>query len=177
MIDLKNIIQALLLSNDKEMLSLNEIKSILPEFSESQILKAIEDVNNDQNQIYNILEVSGMYYVKIKTIFNSYLARMHYQNHNTEYSKNLLETIATIAMYQPVSRNEIEDKIGRKIIDEIFFQLQDLHWIKSTVANFDSQEYYTTTKQFLQYFNITSMIELEDKLNKILLDDNMEVVW
>jgi len=177
MVDLKNIIQALLLSNNKKMLSLSEIKSILPEFSESQILKAIGEVNNDQNNIYTIFEVSGMYYVKIKSIFNNYLSRMHHQNQIAEHSKIFLETIAVIAMYQPLSRDELEHKINKKISEDIFFQLQDLHWIKITVAKFDSKEYFSTTKEFLQYFNIASVIDLEKKLNAILLDNDLEVVW
>lgn len=177
MINLKNIIQALLLSNNKEMLSLTNLKEILPEFSEAQIVQAIKEINSDDSQIYTISEISKMYYIKIKSTFNNYLARLHCQDQIKEYSKIFIETIIIIAMYQPVSRQEIEDKLGKRISDNIIFELQDLQWIKSTITEFNTDEYFSTTKEFLRYFNIGSVIELEKKLNTILLDHNLEVVW
>ena len=177
MLELKSILQALLLSNKNQMLSLAVIKSLLYEFSETQILKAVEEINNDPNQVYNVVSISGMYYLKVKSMFNSYLSRMHCENANAQYSKIFLETIAALAMYQPITKNQLEEKIGRKILDEIFYQLQDLQWVKVTSTKFDRQEYFSTTKVFLQHFNITSIIELENKLNSILLDSNIQIIW
>jgi segregation and condensation protein B len=117
-----------------------------------------------------------MYSLTVKSIFNSYLSRMHCQD-KTLYSQTLLETIAAIAMHQPITKKQVEDKIGKEMSEQVLFQLQDLQWIKSTMVKSDHQEYFSTTKEFLRYFNITSVIELEKKLNAILLNSNLQVVW
>jgi segregation and condensation protein B len=177
MLELKNIIQALLLANDKKMMPLLVLQNMLHDFSQSQILNAINEINNDSSLVFTVAEIAGGYYIKVKSSFNSYLTRMCYQDKIQQHSKTLLETIAAIAMYQPITKTGLSEKLATSVNDEIIFQLQDLQWIKFVVPKFDKQEYFCTTKEFLQYFNISSILELENKLNNILLDEHLQVVW
>ena len=73
-----------------------------------------------------------------------------------------METLAIIAYRQPATRGDIEDIRGVGVSSSIIHTLLDREWIR-VVAHKEvpgRPALYGTTKQFLDYFNITSLTEL-----------------
>lgn len=78
------------------------------------------------------------------------------------YSRALLETLALIAYKQPITRAEIEAVRGVAVNTLTIKTLLERQWIK--VAGYKEvpgkPALYTTTKQFLDYFNLMSLDDL-----------------
>ncbi len=102
------------------------------------------------------------------------------------YSRAFLETLALVAYRQPITRGEIEEIRGVAVNSNIMRQLLDREWIK-IVGHKDvpgKPALFSTTKQFLDYFNLCKLSDLpslqemmdleqvEDKLGEQL---NLEV--
>ena len=74
-----------------------------------------------------------------------------------KYSRAVMETLAIIAYRQPVTRGEIEEIRGVAVSSNVMKQLEDRGWVevighKETIGR---PGLYATTKQFLDYFNIS----------------------
>ena len=79
-----------------------------------------------------------------------------------KYSRALLETLAIIAYKQPVTRADIEDIRGVSVSSSIMQTLLEREWIR-VVAHKEvpgRPGLYGTTKDFLDYFNISTLSEL-----------------
>lgn len=97
------------------------------------------------------------------------------------YSRPLLETLSIIAYRQPITRAEIEAIRGVAISPSILKILREREWIK-TVGHRDlpgCPELLATTKQFLDYFNLSQLSDLptlaefrdEEESNPSLFDE------
>ena len=78
------------------------------------------------------------------------------------YTRALLETLALIAYRQPITRGEIEEIRGVAVSSNIIRTLQEREWVRM-VGHGDvpgRPAMYATTRQFLDYFNLTSLNEL-----------------
>ncbi|MCG8671130.1 MAG: SMC-Scp complex subunit ScpB [Pseudomonadales bacterium] len=78
------------------------------------------------------------------------------------YSRALLETLALIAYRQPITRGEIEEIRGVSTSSHIMKTLQEREWIR-VVGHRDvpgRPAMYATTRNFLDYFNLTNIDEL-----------------
>lgn len=78
------------------------------------------------------------------------------------YSRALLETLALIAYRQPITRGEIEDIRGVTVSSNIIRTLLEREWVR-VVGHRDvpgRPAMYATTRQFLDYFNLTGLDEL-----------------
>jgi segregation and condensation protein B len=74
----------------------------------------------------------------------------------------LLETLALIAYRQPITRGEIEDIRGVSVSSNIVRTLMEREWIR-VVGHRDvpgRPAMYATTRQFLDYFNMTGLDQL-----------------
>jgi len=79
-----------------------------------------------------------------------------------KYSRALLETLAIIAYRQPVTRGDIEDIRGVSVSSSIMQTLLERDWIR-VLGHKEAPgrpAIYGTTKQFLDYFNVTALDEL-----------------
>ena len=78
------------------------------------------------------------------------------------YSRALLETLALIAYRQPVTRGDIEAVRGVAVSSETIRTLLEREWIR-VVGHRDvpgRPALYATTRQFLDYFNLSSLDQL-----------------
>ena len=78
------------------------------------------------------------------------------------YSRSLLETLALIAYRQPITRAEIEVVRGVAVNTPTIKTLLERNWVQ--VAGYrdvpGKPALYATTKQFLDYFNLSSLYDL-----------------
>ena len=101
------------------------------------------------------------YRFQVKQDLSRWVSRL-FEEKPPKYSRALLETLAIIAYRQPVTRGDIEDIRGVSVSSSIIQILLEREWIK-VVAHKEAPGrpgLYGTTKQFLDYFNITSLNEL-----------------
>ena len=134
----------------------------------------VEDISNadiDQAlvEIQRAWDDKGMELVHIATgwRFQSRLSMREYLDRLTpekppKYSRAVMETLAIIAYRQPVTRGEIEEIRGVAVSSNVMKQLEDRGWVevighKDTIGR---PGLYATTKQFLDYFNMTALNEL-----------------
>jgi segregation and condensation protein B len=81
-----------------------------------------------------------------------------------KYSRALLETLALIAYKQPITRGEIEEIRGVAVSSYIMKTLLERNWVK-VVGNKEvpgRPSLYATTKDFLDYFSLTSLSQLPE---------------
>ncbi len=78
------------------------------------------------------------------------------------YSRALLETLAIIAYRQPVTRGEIEELRGISVAASTLRILEERNWIQ-VVGHREvpgRPGLYATTREFLDYFGLTSLTDL-----------------
>ena len=162
--ELKNIIEALLLSSG-EPISIEKLLSVFDEWQ----MPTIETVHSIVEQLQRdyelrpmeLIHVSGGLQLQTKSAYSSWIARLHLEK-PTKYSRALLETLAIIAYKQPVTRADIEEIRGVAVSSHIIKTLIEREWIRiaghKDVAG--KPAVYTTTKEFLNYFNLQYLHEL-----------------
>ncbi|KTD50803.1 SMC-Scp complex subunit ScpB [Legionella quateirensis] len=162
--ELKNIIEALLLSNN-DPLSLEQLLEVFDEWQRPtlpQIKDIISQLQNEyQTRAFELIQVAGGYQVQTKSAYSNWIARLQIEK-PSKYSRALLETLAIIAYKQPVTRADIEEIRGVAVSSHIMKTLMEREWIRiaghKDVAG--KPAVYTTTKEFLNYFNLTYLHEL-----------------
>lgn len=94
------------------------------------------------------------------------------------YSRALLETLALIAYRQPITRGEIEDVRGVAVNPNIIKTLLERSWVR-VVGHRDvpgRPELLGTTRDFLDYFGLTSLDQLPPLSElKAVGDPNLEL--
>lgn len=162
--ELKNIVEALLLSSN-EPLSLEKLQEVFDEWQRPEF----EQLKNVMNQLktdydgrsFELIEVAGGYQVQTKSEYSNWVARLQIEK-PSKYSRALLETLAIIAYKQPVTRADIEELRGVAVNSQIMKTLMEREWIRiaghKDVAG--KPAVYTTTKEFLNYFNLKYLHEL-----------------
>ncbi|MGZ8186946.1 MAG: SMC-Scp complex subunit ScpB, partial [Methylobacter sp.] len=106
-------------------------------------------------------QVASGYRFQVKQELSRWVSRL-FEEKPPKYSRALLETLAIIAYRQPVTRGDIEDIRGVSVSSSIIQTLLERDWIR-VVAHKEvpgRPGLYGTTKQFLDYFNITAINEL-----------------
>ena len=161
--ELKNTVEAALLAFD-EPLSINELVQLFPEQ---------EVTSNDINDVINALEedyqdrgielkrLAKGYRLQTKQKIQPWLQNLQ-QQRPKKLSRALLETLALIAYRQPITRGEIEDIRGVAVSSKIIHYLMDRDWIR--ILGYrdvpGKPAMLGTTKEFLDYFNLSSLQEL-----------------
>lgn len=160
---LATVLQAILLAHGKA-LSIPALQELLAEegVQAKNIRAALQQL--DSNLVGSALELKEVatgWRLQIRQEFSSYIHRLS-EERPQRYSRALLETLALIAYKQPVTRGEIEDVRGVAVGSQIIKTLQEREWIK-IVGYKDvpgKPALLATTKNFLDYFNLTSLSEL-----------------
>jgi segregation and condensation protein B len=161
---LKWIIEALLLSSTapltvEAMLEvLNEHEAASPE----EIVAVLDELTEDYSaRSCELVQVASGYLLQTKKEYAPWVGRL-YASKPAKYSRALLETLAIIAYKQPVTRADIEDVRGVSVNSQIMKTLLERDWIR--VAGYKNvpgkPAVYTTTKEFLNYFNLKGLNEL-----------------
>jgi segregation and condensation protein B len=162
--DTKRIVEAILFAADKPMTS-KQVRNVYPELERPELQEiqfAINSIIEDYapRPIGLKLLASG-YSFQVKDGFSYWVSRL-FEEKPPKYSRALLETIAIIAYRQPVTRGDIEDIRGVSVSSNIIRTLMDREWIR-IIAHKEvpgRPALYGTTKQFLDYFNLSSLDQL-----------------
>jgi segregation and condensation protein B len=162
--DTKQIVEAILFAAHRPM-SCKQIQQVFPELEQpelSDIQTAIAAISDDyQTRPIELKAVASGYRFQVKAELSPWVARL-FEEKPPKYSRALLETLAIIAYRQPVTRGDIEDIRGVSVSSSIIQTLLEREWIKvigqKPVPGRPSL--YATTKQFLDYFNLSTLTEL-----------------
>ncbi|MCS7200180.1 MAG: SMC-Scp complex subunit ScpB [Caldimicrobium sp.] len=157
----KKAIEALIFCAGKAI-KIGELSKIMRELSTSEILELIEELRKDyEDRGIRITEVAGGFRAEsapeVAEILRSYLGPKNFR-----WSKALLETLAIIAYYQPVTRTEISAMRGGVEVGPLLKVLLERGFIrvvgKKQVPG--RPALYGTTGFFLEYFGLKSLEEL-----------------
>lgn len=163
-VNTKRIVEAILFAANKPM-TIKQIQQTFPELEQPDILEiqlALEAIAQDYLvRPIALKQLASGYRFQIREGMAPWITRL-FEEKPPRYSRALLETLSIIAYRQPVTRGEIEDIRGVSVSSNIIHTLLDREWIR-VIAHKEvpgRPALYGTTKQFLDYFNLTSLNEL-----------------
>ena len=137
-------------------------EKILERLQEADTWVVIEVIIEEyRSRPIELKQVASGYRFQIKTDLSRWVSRL-FEEKPPKYSRALLETLAIITYRQPVTRADIEDIRGVSVSSSIIQTLLEREWIR-VVGHKEAPGrpgLYGTTKQFLDYFNVTSLSEL-----------------
>ena len=160
----QRIVEAILFAARRPMTA-KQIQQVFPELEQPDlqaIQSAIAAITEDYK--YRPIELKAVasgYRFQVKQDLSRWVSRL-FEEKPPKYSRALLETLAIIAYRQPVTRGDIEDIRGVSVSSGIIQTLLEREWVR-VVAHKEAPGrpgLYGTTKQFLDYFNISSLNEL-----------------
>ncbi len=162
--DTKRIVEAILFAADKPMTS-KQVRNVYPELERPELQEiqfAINSIIEDYApRPIGLKQLASGYSFQVKDGFSYWVSRL-FEEKPPKYSRALLETIAIIAYRQPVTRGDIEDIRGVSVSSNIIRTLMEREWIR-IIAHKEvpgRPALYGTTKQFLDYFNLSSLDQL-----------------
>lgn len=162
--ELKNLIEALLMSSDKPLL-MEQFLSVFDEWQVPErraILNALEQLAEEyQGRSIELRQLASGWSIQTKEKYGVWISRLQTEKPG-KYSRALLETLAIIAYRQPVTRADIEDIRGVAVSSSILKTLMEREWVK-VAGHRDlpgKPAVYITTKRFLDYFNLASIEQL-----------------
>jgi segregation and condensation protein B len=162
--EIKRIVEAILFAANRPM-TIKQIIDVFPEIERPDTIEvqdAVDAIIEDyQERPIELKKVASGYRFQVRQELSRWVSRL-FEEKPPRYSRALLETLAIIAYRQPVTRGEIEDIRGVSVSSSIIQTLLERDWIK-VVAHKEAPGrpgLYGTTKQFLDYFNITTLNEL-----------------
>ncbi|HRD68599.1 MAG TPA: SMC-Scp complex subunit ScpB [Legionella sp.] len=163
-LELKNIIEALLLSSN-EPITIEKIGEVFDEWqrpSNEELKKTLDHLMSDyQTRSFELVKLAKGYQLQTKAQYSTWVARLQIEK-PAKYSRALLETLAIIAYKQPVTRADIEELRGVAVNSQIMKTLIEREWIR--IAGHKDvpgkPAVYTTTKEFLNYFNLNYLNQL-----------------
>ncbi len=137
-----------------------------------QILATVEDIQLDcRDRGYELVEVASGFRFQIREQLASWMHRL-WEEKPKRYSNAMLETLALIAYRQPLTRGDIELVRGVAVSSDMIRTLLEREWIK-IVGHRDvpgRPALYATTKEFLNYFNLSDL----GQLPKLKFVENLE---
>ena len=110
---------------------------------------------------FELKKVASGYRLQVREEFAPWVGRL-FEEKPQRYSRALLETLALIAYRQPITRGEIEEIRGVTVSSNIIRTLLEREWVR-VVGHRDvpgRPAMYATTRQFLDYYNLTGLDEL-----------------
>ncbi|WP_031432172.1 SMC-Scp complex subunit ScpB [Methylomarinum vadi] len=160
----KRIVEAILFAANRTM-TVTQIQHVFPELEQpdlKDIQAAIDSIMEDySDRPVGLKKLASGYRFQVKEGMAPWISRL-FEEKPPKYSRALLETLSIIAYRQPVTRGEIEDIRGVSVSSQIVRTLLDREWIR-VIAHKEvpgRPALYGTTKQFLDYFNLSSLDEL-----------------
>ena len=161
---IKYIIEALLMSNT-EPLSLEKMQSVFVDSEQptkDQLQNILCELSADyETRAIELKQLARGYCFRTKECYSPWISRLLIEK-PTKYSTALLEVLAIIAYKQPVTRADIEEIRGIAVSTPMLKTLLEREWVR--VAGYrdvpGKPAVYTTTKAFLDYFNLKSLGEL-----------------
>lgn len=161
---LKNTIEALLMSSDGPLTipSIIEVFDSFDKPTPADVQTLIDELIQDYapRGVELRLLASG-YAFQTQSRYSEWVSRL-WGEKPAKYSPALLETLAIIAYRQPVTRADIEEIRGVASSSSIIKTMIERGWVR-VAGHRDvpgKPAVYTTTKGFLDYFNLSSLNDL-----------------
>jgi segregation and condensation protein B len=161
---IKRIVEAILFAANRPM-TIKQIIEVFPEIERPDTIEvqdAIDAIIEDYlARPIELKKVASGYRFQVRAELSRWVSRL-FEEKPPRYSRALLETLAIIAYRQPVTRGEIEDIRGVGVSSSIIQTLLEREWIK-VIGQKEAPgrpSLYGTTRQFLDYFNITTLSDL-----------------
>ncbi|MCK7543165.1 SMC-Scp complex subunit ScpB [Marinobacter bryozoorum] len=160
----QNIVEAALLAAGRP-LTVDQLRELFEEHERparqvmEHVLMLLEEACAGRG--FELRKVASGYRFQVRQDFAPWVGRL-FEEKPQRYSRALLETLALIAYRQPITRGEIEDIRGVTVSSNIIRTLQEREWVR-VVGHKDvpgRPAMYATTRQFLDYFNLSSLDEL-----------------
>lgn len=162
--EIKRIVEAIIFAANRPM-TVKQIQQVFPEIEQPEMFEvqaAIESITEDyRDRPIELKHVASGYRFQVRQELSRWVSRL-FEEKPPRYSRALLETLAIIAYRQPVTRGDIEDIRGVSVSSSIIQTLLEREWIK-VIAQKEAPgrpNLYGTTKQFLDYFNVTTLNDL-----------------
>ena len=162
--DIKRIVEAILFASDKP-LRVNQLRNIFPELERPDSLDiqdGIDSIIRDyRDRPIELRLVASGYRFQVREDLSRWVSRL-FEEKPPKYTRAFLEILAIIAYRQPVTRGDIEEIRGVGVSSNIIGSLVEREWIR-VVGHKEvpgRPAIFGTTKQFLDYFNLSSLDEL-----------------
>lgn len=162
---LKQTLEALLMASDRP-LTVDELLRLAADknagIRRGDVQRELDALAGEcEERGVELKEVASGYRYQTREEFSSSIGRL-WKEKPPRYSRALLETLALIAYRQPITRAEIEDVRGVAVNTYMIRLLEEREWIKVTGHKEvpGRPALYSTTKEFLDYFNLRSLDEL-----------------
>ena len=168
--ELRNIVEAALMAA-QEPLGVRKILSLFPDDaqpSKQEVQNAILELQQQcEYRGIELRRIGKGWRYQSKEKYSPWLRKLN-SNKAPRYSRALLETLAIIAYRQPVTRGDIEEIRGVGVSSETIRTLEEREWI-AHIGHRDvpgRPSLFGTTQGFLQYFNMSSLRELPELMDK-----------
>jgi segregation and condensation protein B len=162
---MKSVIEGLLFASGDEGLDAKQLAEVLemdPLLASDLVLELKDELKRAGRGI-QIVEVAGAFQLTTLAEHAPYFERLAYSPSRSSLSQAALETLSIIAYKQPITRVEIEEIRGVKS-DRALHTLGAKDLIEETgrAEAVGRPILYGTTKQFLDYFGLSSLRELPE---------------
>jgi segregation and condensation protein B len=162
--EIKKIVEALLFAATEPMTA-KQIQQLFPESERPEtrmVQLAVDSIMMDYStHSVELKQLASGYRFQVRAEFAPWVSLL-FEEKPPRYSRALLETLAIIAYQQPVTRGDIEDIRGVSVSSHLISSLLEREWIQSVgqkqVPGLPTL--FATTKQFLDYFNLSSLAQL-----------------
>lgn len=162
--ELKHVVEALLMGSGVP-LSIEKMLAVFDDWekpSKEQLQKILATLTDEyESRAVELKYLAGGYCLQTKKRYSPWVARLLAEK-PAKYSSAFLEVLAIIAYRQPVTRADIEEIRGVAVSSSMFKTLLEREWIH--IAGYrdvpGKPAVYTTTKTFLDYFNLVSLKDL-----------------
>jgi segregation and condensation protein B len=161
---LKQIIEGALLAAGKP-LPIDRMEALFNENERPEkeaLQQALDAIAADcQERGFELKKVSSGYRFQVRQELSEWVGRL-WEEKPQRYSRALMETLSIIAYRQPITRGDIEKIRGVAVSTQIVQTLLEHEWVR-VVGYRDvpgRPAMYATTRQFLDYFNLSSLEEL-----------------
>ncbi|MFZ2451495.1 MAG: SMC-Scp complex subunit ScpB [Methylovulum miyakonense] len=162
--EIQRIVEAILFAAKRPM-TCKQVREVFPELEQpdlAEIQDAIDAIIADyQPRGIELAKIASGYRFQVRSDVSRWVSRL-FEEKPPKYSKALMETLAIIAYRQPVTRGDIEDIRGVSVSTNMIQTLLEREWVRilghKEVPG--RPALYGTTKQFLDYFNLSTLNEL-----------------
>ncbi len=176
-VNTKRIVEAILFAANRPM-TVKQIQQVFPELEQppmQEIQEALVSISEDYlPRPIGLKQLASGYRFQVKEGLAHWVSRI-FEEKPARYSRAALETLAIIAYRQPVTRGEIEEIRGVSVSSGIIQSLLEREWIR-VIAHKEvpgRPALFGTTKQFLDYFNLSSVTELPTMEELVTIDFNL----
>lgn len=159
---IKSIVESILLVSE-DPINLDKLSEIIEESDKSEIKDAIDELKgeiNDSDRGIRLTEVAGGFQFRTSPTNSSWIFRLN-KLKPAKLSRAAIETLSIIAYRQPITKQEVEAIRG---VDSgwTIKSLLERNLIKIIGKKEEPGNplIYSTTKQFLEFFNLKSLDEL-----------------